>query len=101
MKYRYWLTTMTLAGACLSSGAENWPQWRVFIFNGATTEKSLPASFSKTENVAWSADLPGPSAATPVTWGDKVFLSSTDRTAQKLVALCFSRQDGKLLWKEV
>src|SRR5258706_8690358 len=101
MRYQNWLTTIVLAGACLASSAENWPQWRGPTFSGATSEKNLPASFSKTENVAWSVDLPGPSAATPVIWDDKVFVSSTDRTAQKLVALCFGRQDGKLLWKEV
>ena len=49
---------------------ENWAQWRGPNFNGSTSEKNLPATFSRTENVVWSAPMPGPSGATPVVWGD-------------------------------
>ena len=42
-----------------SGRAENWPQWRGPYFNGSTTEKDLPTQWSKTENVAWAAPLPG------------------------------------------
>lgn len=79
--------------------AENWGQWRGPNFNGSTTEKNLPATFSKTENVLWSAPMPGPSGATPVVWGDYVFVSSTDDTAKTCVALAFDRKTGKELWR--
>jgi len=78
--------------------AENWPQWRGPAFNGSTPEKNLPAQWSKSNNVAWSAALPGPSAATPVIWGDHVFVSSTDLQNQSLVAMAFNRKTGALLW---
>src|SRR4051794_29062931 len=81
--------------------AENWGNWRGPFFNGSTSEKNLPASFSKTENVAWSVDMPGPSASTPIVWGDRVFVSSGDKAEQKLVAICLDRATGKQLWKEV
>ena len=87
------------AGAGLSSRADNWPQWRGPSFNGATAEKGLPATWSKTENVQWVAALPGPSGATPVIWGEAVFVSSPD--AQKnLQLLCLNRTDGKLRWQK-
>jgi len=79
--------------------AENWPQWRGPAFNGSTTEKGLPATFSKTENVKWTADMPGPSAATPVIWNDRVFVSSVDQKAGTLQAICLDRATGKILWK--
>ena len=79
--------------------AENWGQWRGPNFNGSTSEKNLPATFSKTENVVWSAPTPGPSGATPVVWGDYVFVSSTDDTAKTCVALAFDRKTGKELWR--
>jgi outer membrane protein assembly factor BamB len=79
--------------------AENWPQWRGPSFNGATTEKNLPTTWSKTENVLWSVTLPGLSGATPIIWDDKVFIASAD--AQKnLVLICYNRKDGKLLWQQ-
>jgi outer membrane protein assembly factor BamB len=80
--------------------AENWPQWRGPHFNGSSTETGLPTTFSKTDNVRWSVDLPGPAASTPVIHGDRVFLSSTDLRTHKLLALCLDRRDGKTLWSE-
>ncbi|MEK7677049.1 MAG: PQQ-binding-like beta-propeller repeat protein [Verrucomicrobiota bacterium] len=89
------LTSILAGSAC----AENWPQWRGPFFNGSTTETNLPVQWTKTENVAWSLDLPGPSAATPIVWGDHVFISSTDTQAQALLALCLDRKTGKVLWQ--
>jgi outer membrane protein assembly factor BamB len=91
------LVLFILAPASTAS-AENWPQWRGPFFNGSTTERGLPATFSRTENVLWTAPLPGPAGATPVVWGDRVFVSSPDRKTQKLLALCFDARTGKLLW---
>ncbi|MFP6574099.1 MAG: PQQ-binding-like beta-propeller repeat protein, partial [Pirellulaceae bacterium] len=78
--------------------ADNWGQFRGPNFNGSTAEKDLPSKWSQTENVAWVADLPGASAATPIVWGDHVFVSSTDAKAKTLKAMCLDRKTGKLLW---
>jgi len=83
----------------LTSHAENWPQWRGPAFNGSSPETGLPTTFSKTENVKWTAPMPGPSAATPIIWEDHVFVSSTDTAAQSLVALCLDRQTGRMRWQ--
>ena len=80
--------------------AENWPQWRGPSFNGSSTESGLPESWSKTENVVWAAPLPGPSAATPIVWDDKVFVSSTDAKTKDLLAICIDRKTGKELWRK-
>ncbi len=80
--------------------AADWPQWRGPNFNGSTAETGLPEKWSKTENVLWQAKLPGTGAATPVVWGDKVFISSTDNETQTLMALCFDRHNGNLLWSK-
>jgi outer membrane protein assembly factor BamB len=80
--------------------AENWAQWRGPNFDGSSSEKNLPAEFSKTDNVKWSATLPGPSAATPIIWGDRVFLSSSDDKTKNLHAMCLDRKTGKILWDQ-
>ncbi len=77
--------------------AGNWPQWRGPHFNGSSDEKGLPSTWSK-ETVQWGANLPGPSAATPVVWGDRVFVSTPDSTSGTLQAMCFDRKTGKVLW---
>ncbi len=80
--------------------AENWPQWRGPFFNGSTTEAGLPSQWSKTDNVAWAAALPGFSGATPVIWEDSVFVSSPDQE-KNLLLICLERKTGKLRWQKV
>ena len=80
--------------------AENWPNWRGPAFNGSSPEQNLPTTISKTNGVRWVADLPGPAAATPIVWGDRVFVSSTDAKAKTLVAIALDRRTGKQLWQQ-
>jgi outer membrane protein assembly factor BamB len=94
---------LVLIAAILLAGpaaAENWPQWRGPHFNGSTTEQDLPVEWSQTDNVVWSVDMPGPSAATPVVWGHRVFVSSTDTEKETLKALCYDLRSGRLIWQD-
>lgn len=91
-----------LAGIlCASIGhAENWPQWRGPSYNGASSESGLPEHFSKTENVAWRAPMPGPSGATPIIFGDYVFVSSIDAEQKTRLAICLDRKTGQVKWQQ-
>lgn len=85
--------------AAMTATGEDWPQFRGPHFNGSSSETDLPSQFSRTDNVVWATDLPGPSAATPIVWGDHVFVSSTNSENDGLVAMCLDRTSGKVLWK--
>ena len=76
--------------------AENWGSWRGPTSNGISNEKDLPITWSKDKNVAWRIALPGPAGATPVVWGDRIFLTSID--GEDLLLLCFGT-DGKEQWR--
>ena len=89
----------TAAELGLGTAPDQWPHWRGPFFNGSSTATNLPATFSKTENVLWAADLPGPSAATPAVWDNHVFVSSTDAEAGTLLALALDRGTGRELWR--
>jgi len=93
--------SLALAASVLSftTCADDWPQWRGPLFNGSSGETNLPSQWSKTENVAWAADLPGPGASTPVIWNDTVFISSVDTAAANLQAIALDRRTGKVLWQ--
>jgi len=93
-----WLAGMLLSATAAKAG--NWPQWRGPHFNGSCDETQLPERFTNTENVAWTARLPGTSGATPIVFGDRVFVSSTAQSGRDLVALCFAVKDGRLLWNK-
>ena len=90
-------SALTLSQSLLP--AENWPNWRGPAFDGSSSEKALPVDFSRTNQVKWAADMPGPAASTPVVWADHVFVTSIDRQARTLVALALDRKTGKVLWQ--
>ncbi len=79
--------------------AENWPQWRGANHNGVSSEKGLPAEFGQDKNALWRVPLPGPAGATPVVWGDRIFLTSVDDAGSDLLLLCISTE-GKVLWRQ-
>ena len=85
-----------IAGAAM---AGEWGNWRGPNWNGSSDEKNLPAKFSPTEGVLWSADMPGPSAATPAVWGDNVFLTAANFEKEELLAMCLDRKTGKVKWQ--
>lgn len=93
---RFLLFALTILS---TAQATDWPQWRGPFYNGSTDEKNLPSEWSQTENIAWSIDLPGSSAATPIIQADRIFLSGLDSQKEVLIAMCFDRKSGKLLWK--
>lgn len=54
----------------------HWPQWRGPRLDGSSEATGLPTSWSAEENVVWKAPLPSWSGATPVVWGERVFVLS-------------------------
>jgi outer membrane protein assembly factor BamB len=78
--------------------AENWPQWRGPSLNGISNEKGLPVRWSRDENIAWKLLLPAWSGATPIIWGDRVFLNVADKEDVSL--WCLDRSRGAVLWKK-
>jgi len=81
--------------------AGNWPQWRGPHDNGISDEQAIATKWSRTENVAWRIELPGPGGATPVIWDDRIFVTSSDGEADgaDLLLLCYST-DGQELWRQ-
>ena len=98
MLKHYIFVAFVLVGASVAC-AGDWPHWRGPFFNGSTDEKNLPSKWSTTDNIAWSVDLTGSSAATPIIWGDRVFLLGVDSARDMLLAMCFDRVSGEPLWQ--
>ncbi len=92
------LCVMLLVLVAGTANGENWPQWRGSRSDGISAEKGLPASWSKTKNVAWRTPLPGRAGATPCIWGDRIYLTSNE--GDDLVLLCVNKADGSIRWKQ-
>lgn len=91
------LASLVTILATFCGGAGDWPQWRGPNFNGSSGDNGLPSTWSK-ETARWTAPMPGPSAATPVVQGDRVFVSSSDFASSTLRAICLDRKTGRVLW---
>lgn len=83
------------------SNAADWPCWRGPNGLGRSTEKNLPAQWSKDKNIAWKTPLPGKGASSPSVASDRIYVTSqTDDTGLHVIAI--DRNHGKILWdKEI
>lgn len=93
---------LLLSVFCLIHGtvpAEDWPSWRGPSGTGISSETNLPTEWSPEKNVAWKLALPGPAGATPVVWGNQIFLTSVNDAGELL--LMSVETSGKLLWQQV
>jgi outer membrane protein assembly factor BamB len=95
---RLFLVTLLFSLCTTASQAENWPHWRGPTFDGISKEKGLPVEWSKDKNVAWKVALPGPAGASPVVWGENIFVTSVD--GEDLVLFCIGT-NGKQKWRRV
>jgi outer membrane protein assembly factor BamB len=77
--------------------AGNWPQWRGPNLDGSSAETNLPTEWDQEKNVTWKLPLPGVSGATPIVWGDRIFLSVGTDNSVDLWAV--DRTKGEVLWK--
>ncbi|MFO1512366.1 MAG: hypothetical protein U1F83_05545 [Verrucomicrobiota bacterium] len=52
----------------------NWPQWRGPLANGVSPHADPPIRWSETNNLRWKIPLPGQGHASPIVFGDSVYL---------------------------
>ena len=103
MTVRRFMVISVLAWFTLTSTAqceENWPQWRGPRGDGSATGKPLPTTWSATENIQWKIKTPAAGHASPIVWGQHVFMAGvkSDETVRTLTAL--DRETGKVLWEK-
>jgi hypothetical protein len=120
-------TFLVIAGANLllapSILAEaNWPQFRG-PSAGVAEDAILPSTWSTTENVAWTAEIPGRGWSSPIVWGNRIFVTSAiggddaekpkkglyfggnrDKPSDKMhrwMVYCIDFNGGKILWEKL
>ena len=86
-----------------------WPQWRGPLATGVAPAADPPTEWSETRNVRWKVAIPGRGSASPVVWGDHVFVltaipAGTGETSgsddvHRFVILAFDRHDGRVVWE--
>ena len=118
------LGTAGLFGAASEQTSAPWPAFRGAAAAGVAVDQDLPAAWNATtgEQVRWKVRVPGLAHSSPITWGDRVFVTtavssqgdstfkpglygdgtaSEDRSRHQFVVLAYDRRTGKPLWERV
>src|ERR1700704_2733729 len=51
-----------------------WPQWRGPFASGVSRSANPPVEWSETRNIRWKTEIPGRGSASPVVWGERLFV---------------------------
>lgn len=106
------LSIILLATSVSHTIASDWSRFRGPNGSGVSPDtETTPATWTDTENVKWSIDLPGPGSSCPIVVGDKVFVTCWsgygldrnepgDQEDLKRHLVCVSRENGKVLWDQ-
>ena len=92
-----------------------WPQWRGPYATGVSKTATPPLEWSDTKNVRWKTEIPGRGSASPVVWGDRLYLltavpadvpleaSHAPRgrapSRHKFIVLAIDRATGRTVWE--
>src|SRR3954452_24032034 len=58
------------------SAANDWPQWRGPLGTGVAPKADPPVTWSEDKHIRWKTALPGKGHATPIVWGERIFLTT-------------------------
>jgi hypothetical protein len=97
----------------------HWPQWRGPHATGVSSTATPPLRWSETEHVKWKIEVPGRGHASPVVWGDRLFLltavpvgaggdaqhaprgGAQPRGRHRFMVLAVDRRTGRTIWERV
>jgi outer membrane protein assembly factor BamB len=103
----------------------HWHQWRGPLATGMSPDGDPPLKWDEKTNVRWKTPIRGKGSATPIVWGDRVFILTAFDTGRKaaesdlpkpdprfekrpelpktyyrFVVLCLDRNTGKVRWEQ-
>ncbi|MBC8182124.1 PQQ-binding-like beta-propeller repeat protein [candidate division KSB1 bacterium] len=63
-----------------SDAKKNWANWRGPFVNGVAPNGNPPIEWSESKNIKWKIEIPGKGHATPIVWGDQMFILTAVET---------------------
>ncbi|HEX6463068.1 MAG TPA: PQQ-binding-like beta-propeller repeat protein, partial [Vicinamibacterales bacterium] len=111
------LASLAMIAAPSDTAADKyWPQWRGPYANGASKTADPPVEWSEAKNIKWKVEIPGRGSASPVVWGDRIFLLTAvpvgvdaaaahsprgglTRLAHRFAVLAIDRASGRTIWE--
>lgn len=102
-----------------ATAARYWANWRGPSANGSSRTAKPPTEWSETKNIKWKVEIPGRGSASPVVWGDRVYLLTSvpmglskddahaarggiePRHLYRFITMALDRRDGRVVWERV
>jgi outer membrane protein assembly factor BamB len=100
------------------TGPEFWPQWRGPGMSGISRSAQPPIEWSESKNVRWKVEIPGRGSASPIVWGERVYLLTAvpaapdvadahaprgglpNRGLHRFLVMALDRKNGKVVWQQ-
>ena len=74
-------SAVMVVALCGAEPADNWPAWRGPTADGvAPAGANPPRTWDANTNIKWKAPLTGKGSATPIVWGNRVFVLTAIKT---------------------
>lgn len=96
-------TTFTCLAITLAAAESNWPRFGGpngdFHCDDPTLIKEWDA-----DNVLWKTELGGTGQSSPVTWGNQIFLTTSESAGGgkvNRIVICLNRDNGEIVWKQL
>lgn len=91
---------LVLAGGSISSGVEDWPNYRGPSDVGLADEANLPIEWSEETNVAWKTEIKGKAWSSPVISGHQIFLTNAPEDGSNLSVVCVDKNSGEVRYNK-
>lgn len=93
------ISGVEIADRDLTVLSDQWPQWRGPSGNGVAANQVVPVQWSDSENVRWSADVPGRGHSSPIVIGGLVVLGSASEKESKQMVIAYDQTTGAKRWE--
>lgn len=91
----------TLLALWISSGSvaaqQNWTRFRGANGDGISDQKNIPTTWSPGD-YNWNIRLPGVGHASPIVWGNKLFITSAVEEGSLRYLFCLNATTGEQIW---
>ena len=58
----------------------------------------MPLHWNANSNLVWTTAIPGQGWASPIVWGDRVFVTTATENGTRCHVLCLDRRTGRIAW---
>lgn len=122
LAYGLFFCLLLLFTSGVSANAQNWPAFRGANASGNGDGQNPPSTWDATKNanIAWKTEIPGLAHASPIVWGNKLFVvsavsgvpqgkfrhglygdvdSDKDVSKHSWKVYCLDKRTGKILWE--